>query len=154
MLGHGLGGTAVALALSQGLRTDCALLLAAQADPEAAVRRFVRRVGLPACTHRAITEKLQGRIGLPLIDQQAHRVVPALACRALVVHDLQDNEIPWDGEWYARHWPGCRLLTTHGLGHLAILDHPGVIKSCIGFIRGEDVGVRVVSSPNLPFGHC
>lgn len=155
MVGHGLGGAAVALALSQGLRTACALLLAAQADPEAAVRRFVRRAGLPERTHRTMAEKLEGRTGLPLIDQQAHRVVPALACRALVVHDLQDEEIPWhEGECYARHWPGSRLLTTHGLGHLAILDHPEVIESCIRFIRGDDVGERVVSSPNLPFGLC
>jgi pimeloyl-ACP methyl ester carboxylesterase len=155
MLGHGLGGAAIALALSQGLRTDCALLLAAQADPEAAVRRFVSRVGLPERTHRAVAEKLQGRTGLPLVDQQAHRVAPALACRALVVHDLQDEEIPWhEGECYARHWPGSRLLTTNGLGHLAILDQPEVIESCIRFIRGGDVGERVVSSPNLPFGLC
>jgi pimeloyl-ACP methyl ester carboxylesterase len=71
----------------------------------------------------------------------------------LIVHDLADREVPWaEGERYARHWPDARLLTTTGLGHHRVVDDAGVIDAGLRFLRGEVVGDRVVSSPNLPFG--
>ena len=49
-------------------------------------------------------------------------------------------------------FPGARLLSTQGLGHKRVLDDAGVIAAALAFLRGEPVGARVVSSPNLPFG--
>ena len=56
------------------------------------------------------------------------------------------------GECYARAWHGSRLLSTVGLGHNRIVDDAGVIEAGLRFLRGEAVGERVVSSPNLPYG--
>jgi hypothetical protein len=44
------------------------------------------------------------------------------------------------------------LLSTRGLGHNRIADDVGVIAAAMRFLRGEAVGERVVSSPNLPYG--
>ena len=69
------------------------------------------------------------------------------------MHDLDDREVPWsEGERYARHWNGSRLLTTTGLGHSRVVDDEAVIDAALRFLRGEAVGERVVSSPNLPYG--
>ena len=69
------------------------------------------------------------------------------------MHDLEDREVPWaEGERYARFWRDSRLLSTQGLGHNRIVDDAGVIAAALRFLRGESVGARVVSSPNLPFG--
>ena len=70
-----------------------------------------------------------------------------------MVHDLEDREVPWhEGERYARFWPDARLVNTRGLGHNRIVDDAGVITTALAFLRGEPVGERVVSSPNLPYG--
>jgi pimeloyl-ACP methyl ester carboxylesterase len=86
-------------------------------------------------------------------DLQAHNFAPRIARPALIVHDVEDREVPWsEGERYARFWSDSRLLSTRGLGHNRIVDDAGVIAAAIRFLHGETVGDRVVSSPNLPYG--
>ena len=69
------------------------------------------------------------------------------------VHDLLDDEVPWDeGERFARHLTAARLLTTLDLGHHGVLNDPTVLRDCLRFLKGEAIGDKVVSSPNLPYG--
>lgn len=90
------------------------------------------------------------RTGVSVDELQIHRHVPALGQRALIVHDLDDEDVPWgEGERYAQYWPGARLYTTQGLGHRRVLDAAEVIDASLAFLRGEEVGKRVVGSPNL-----
>ena len=96
---------------------------------------------------------LERRTGVAIDELQAHRAAPKIARPALVVHDLEDSEVPWaEGERYARYWPQSRLLTTTGLGHRRLTREPVVIEACLQFLRGDAVGERVVSSSNLPYG--
>ena len=95
----------------------------------------------------------EGRIGITFEEQQAHLNAPAIGRPALIVHDLEDRDVPWEeGERYARYWPDSRLLTTRGLGHRRVLDDGDVIAAGLRFLHGENVGDRIVSSANLPFG--
>ena len=153
VVGHSLGGAAVAVALARGLPADRAVLIAPAADPVDATLRFGRLVGLPERLCRRMIAGFESAIGVPFDALQAHRNAPWIDCPALVVHDLEDREVPWhEGERYARHWPGARLLSTRGLGHNRIVDDAGVLDAALAFLRGDSVGERVVSSPNLPFG--
>jgi pimeloyl-ACP methyl ester carboxylesterase len=153
VIGHSLGGAAVAAALARGLAADRAILIAPSADPVAAAFRFAHLVGLPARLCRRMIEGFERRIGIGFAEFQAHRNAPRIARPALIVHDLADREVPWsEGERYARFWANSRLLSTQGLGHNRIADDAGVIAAALRFLRGEAVGERVVSSPNLPFG--
>jgi pimeloyl-ACP methyl ester carboxylesterase len=98
-------------------------------------------------------DKLEAMTGINIHDLQVHRHLPSLGQPGLIVHDMDDRDVPWaEGERYARHWHGARLYTTQGLGHHKVLDAPEVIEASLAFLRGENVGERVVSSPNLPFG--
>ena len=93
------------------------------------------------------------RCGNAMDDLQAHRNAPCIARPALIVHDLEDREVPWsEGERYARYWADSRLLSTRGLGHNRIAGDERTIAAAMRFLRGEAVGERVVSSPNLPYG--
>jgi pimeloyl-ACP methyl ester carboxylesterase len=153
VIGYSLGGAAAAIALSHGLQADRAILISAQADPEDAIGRFADCVGLASSTRRRMIALLEKRTGVEMDALQAHRTVPQIGRPALVVHDMEDQEVPWaEGERYARYWPDSRLLTTTGLGHGRIADDPQVIASCLRFLQGKTVGERVVSSPDLPYG--
>lgn len=153
VIGHGMGGGAAAIALNCGLQADHAILIAPQADPVEAIVRFASRRGLGGSTHRRMVALLERRTGVSMDDLQAHCVAPRIGRPALVVHDLEDSEVPWsEGERYARCWPDARLLTTTGLGHQRIIRDPQVLVTCLRFLKGEAVGERVVSSPNLPYG--
>ena len=153
VIGHSLGGAATLLALADGLQAGRAVLIAPVADPFAAAQRFARMVGLAEHLSAHLFDEYEARHPLRIANLQAHLNAPAIGRPALIVHDLADREVSWaEGERYARHWPEARLLTTQGLGHNRIIDDAAVIDAALNFLRGENVGERVVSSPNLPYG--
>ena len=153
VIGHSLGGAATMLALSKGMQAGRTVLIAPAADPMAAADRFGRAVGLAQSLRNQLFDEWEKRFKIPVAGLQVHVNAPFIARPALVVHDLEDREVPWaEGERYARYWPQARLLTTTGLGHHRIAADPQVIDEALRFLQGETVGERVVSSPNLPFG--
>lgn len=155
VIGHSLGGAATAVALARGLQAERAVLIAPAADPLAAMERFSRFVGLGAGFATRLAAFFEARTREPIEALQAHHNAPLIARPALIVHDLEDREVPWhEGERYARLWHDARMLTTRGQGHNRIADNPGVIAETLRFLRGDMVGERMVSSPNLPFGVC
>ena len=153
LIGHSLGGTASALALSNGIKARRAVLIAPAADARAATERFASKLGLSERVSAPMREFIIDAAGVSFERLAAQNVVPRLSTPALIVHDLEDQEVPWEeGERYARYWPEARLLSTQGLGHHRIVSDPFVIENSLRFIQGETIGARVVSSPNLPYG--
>lgn len=155
VIGHSLGGAAIAVALARGLAAESAILIAPAADPLAAMERFSRFVWLGTHWGARLAALFERQTRVPIEDLQAHRNAPVIGRPALIVHDLEDREVPWsEGERYARLWHDARMITTRGFGHNRIADHPDVIANALRFLRRETVGARIVSSPNLPFGVC
>ncbi len=153
LVGHSLGGAAAAAAMARGLAAERAVLIAPAADPAAAIERFARMVGLPLWLCGRMLTRFEARLGVCFSRLQAQHNAPRIACPALIVHDLEDREVPWEeGERYARFWPDSRLLSTVGLGHNRIAQDEAVIAAVLRFLRGEAVGERVVSTRELPFG--
>jgi len=153
VIGHSLGGAATMVALSEGLAAERAVLVAPAADPVAAAQRFARFVGLADALAPRLFEEYEATHPTRVSSLHAHVAAPRIGRPALIVHDLADREVPWaEGERYARYWPQARLLTTQGLGHHRILDDAAVVDAALRFLRGEAVGERVVSTPDLPYG--
>ncbi|WP_050992220.1 alpha/beta hydrolase [Pseudoxanthomonas sp. GW2] len=153
LVAHSMGGAAAVLALREGVRAGRVVLLAPAADMREAGHRFGRTIGLSPPLVARMFERFERQIGIAVDQLAAHLHLPALGVPALVVHDVEDEDVPWEeGERYARLWPGARLLSTRGLGHHRIASEPQVVEAALRFLRGEAVGERVVSSPNLPFG--
>lgn len=152
-VGHSLGGAALVLAQDEDWHARRLVLVAPAADMADAASRYFRLVRLGEHLRQAFYDWLLRRTGIAVEQLEVHRHLPALGQPALIVHDLDDTDVPWsEGERYARCWPGARLLSTQGLGHRRVLDAPAVIAASLAFVRGEVVGERVVGSPNLPFG--
>lgn len=153
IVAHSMGGAAAMLALADGAAAKRVVLIAPAADPDAATTRFAHKVGLVNGIVPRIQRVLENHEGVSVRELTMHVRAPSLAAPALVIHDLADREVPWEeGESYARHWPGARLLSTQGLGHSRIVNDAATIDAGLRFLRGEIVGERVVSSPNLPYG--
>lgn len=150
VVGHSLGGAAATLAQGETWRARKTILVAPAVDMAAAASRFFRFMRLGEHLRGSFYDWLLRRTGVSVEQLQVHRHLPALGQPALIVHDLDDDDVPWsEGERYAQYWPGARLLTTQGLGHRRVLDAPEVIDAALAFVRGEQVGTRVVGSCNL-----
>lgn len=153
VVGHSLGGAAAMLALSRGIAAERAILIAPAADPGLAAQRFAGFIGLAGHLSGRLFEEFESLTGICVDTLQAHVNAPHIGRAALIVHDLEDREVPWaEGERYARYWPDARLISTTGLGHNRIVNASPVIASALRFLQGQTVGERVVSSPNLPYG--
>ncbi|MBT2144746.1 MULTISPECIES: alpha/beta hydrolase [unclassified Rhodanobacter] len=149
-VGHSLGGAAVTLAQDEAWHAERLILVAPAADMKAAARRFFRFVHLAGHLRQPFYAWLHRRTGVHIDELRVERKLPALGQPALIVHDLDDADVPWaEGERYAQYWPGARLYTTQGLGHRRVLDAPEVVEAALAFVRGEQVGTRVVGSPDL-----
>ena len=152
-VGHSLGGAALVLAQDEDWHAQRLVLVAPAADMADAASRYFRLVRLGEHLRQAFYDWLLRRTGISVEQLEVHRRLPALGQPALIVHDLDDADVPWsEGERYARYWPGARLLTTQGLGHRRVLDAPDTINAALAFVRGETVGERVIGTSELPFG--
>ena len=152
-IGHSLGGAAVTLAQGEHWRAERIVVIAPPSNMEAAAERFMRFVHLGPHLRDRFLGWHEQVTGVNVRDLDVRRHLPALGQPCLIVHDLDDFEVPWgEGELYARHWHNASLLTTQGLGHHKILDAPEVIDAVLAFTRGERIGNRVVASPNIEFG--
>jgi pimeloyl-ACP methyl ester carboxylesterase len=149
-IGHSLGGAAVTFAQDESWHADRLILVAPAADMKAAAGRFFRFVRLAGYLREPFYAWLHRRTGVHIDELRVERMLPALGQPALIVHDLDDTDVPWgEGERYAQYCTGARLYTTQGLGHRRVLDAPEVIDAAVAFVRGENVGTRVIGSPNL-----
>lgn len=149
-VGHSLGAAALALAQTPEWRAQRLVLVAPPVDIGAAVGRFFRFVRVGEHLRAPFYAWLHRRTGVTVDALDLRRRLPALGQPALIVHDLDDADVPWgEGERYAVCWPGARLLTTQGLGHRRVLAEPAVIDAALAFVRGKPVGERVVGSGNL-----
>jgi pimeloyl-ACP methyl ester carboxylesterase len=152
-IGHSLGGAAMTLAQTEDWHAKRIVAIAPPSNMEAAARRFMRFVHLGSHLHEQFIGWHEQVTGVKVRELDVRRHLPALGHPCLIVHDLDDFEVPWgEGELYARHWHHACLLTTQGLGHHKILDAPEVMDAVFAFARGERVGNRIVASPNLPWG--
>lgn len=149
-IGHSLGGAALVLAQDEAWQARKLILLAPAEDMVAATDRFFRMVRLSPRLRGRFFDWHERLTGTHPEQLQVRRHLPMLGQPGLVIHDLDDVDVPWEeGECYARHWPGSRLLTTEGLGHHHIVDAPEVIEAALAYLRGEAVGTRVVGSTDL-----
>lgn len=137
LIGHSLGAAACAVAMAQALTCRRAVLISPSADLAAATRRFAEVMRLDdGFADRMIDAFVAGSV--PIHVLQAQRIAPRIDAQGLILHDLDDREIPYEeGERYARHWPRARLISTRGLGHTRILADERVIATGLAFLAGS-----------------
>lgn len=137
VIGHSMGAAAVAIALSRGLRTDRAVLIAGPASLSGVMDRGASAVGLTATTREHLLRLTEQRIGLAVSALDVAVIGKTLQVPALIVHDQDDDQVPVaEAEAIASAWTGARLLRTRGLGHWRVLRDAGVVSAISEFAIG------------------
>ena len=148
MVGHSLGGAAVLVAAAQGIPSQYVVTLNAPADILQVMENTMRSMGLRERSIQKIWRGLEQRFGIQLKDYQPHAQGYRIAQPTLIVHDLDDKEVPWtDQERLKMQIPRAEVLTTKGLGHYRILRDSGVALKVRQFLMGE--GVQPLNSPAM-----
>ena len=141
LVGHSLGGAAVSLAIGQGLAAQRAVLLAPPADVFLFSHAFAKHLRIPPRARDVMQHNLETRLQVRWEELHIPTLAKTLTPLALIVHDVQDADVPYGhGEEIARAWPGAELFTTTGLGHRAILRNPEVIRRIVIFLKAGTEG--------------
>jgi pimeloyl-ACP methyl ester carboxylesterase len=135
VIGHSMGAASAAMALGHGLPAERAVLIAPIFRLRDRVTHFARRLGLDEGIEQQLVRRIEERYGSNAWQESSlDRVARNLDLPALVVHDRNDAEIPFeDGERTAKAWPGARFLATRGLGHRSLLRDRAVIDEIVRF---------------------
>jgi pimeloyl-ACP methyl ester carboxylesterase len=135
IVGHSVGGAVAGYVLSRGAQVNKAVLLAPPASLTEYSHRFARLLRLPEGIRALMQAQIERRFGIRWSDFEVEATAPRLTQPALIVHDIDDRDNPFrDGERYAQHWPGARLVASHGLGHHGALRDSAVIHEVAAFI--------------------
>ncbi len=142
VIAHSLGATAATLALTRGLPARRAVLLAPAAEPVLFAHRAARLFGLPGDGVERMLAAIEARAGVSFAYLDLASKVSHLAAPALILHDPQDREVPFDhAARRARAGPGAKLVASEGGTHHRQLRDPEVVEQAVGF-----VGARLAAS--------
>ncbi|HEX2219425.1 MAG TPA: alpha/beta fold hydrolase [Gemmatimonadales bacterium] len=136
LVGHSLGGAAVAMAMRDGVEASRVVLLAPPADVRVFSDLFARTLAIGPTVQETMHRNLERRLRIVWDDLHIPSLVRELPAAALVIHDRDDRDVPFaHGEEIVGAWAGSRLETTTGLGHRLLLRDPAVISLTVGFLR-------------------
>jgi len=140
LVGHSLGGAAVAMAMREGLGARRAVLIAPPADVRIFSDHFARTLAIPPAVQQTMHRNLERRLRIVWDDLHIPTILRDLPAAALVIHDRDDRDVPFaHGEEIVGAWAGSRLMITSGLGHRFLLRDPAVIRRAVEFLReGSD----------------
>ena len=137
LVGHSLGGSALAIAMHRGVATRRAVLLSAPAEQREYAERFARTIGLPDAARDIMADNLSRRLGFTWNDLDIPELAHEFTVPALIVHDRGDLDVGFHhAQRIAENWPGAELLPTDGLGHSGALNDPMVVERVRGFAAG------------------
>jgi pimeloyl-ACP methyl ester carboxylesterase len=135
LVGHSLGGAAVAMAMRHGVGAQGAVLLAPPADVRVFSDLFARSLAIAPTVQETMHRNLERRLRIVWDELHIPTLVRELPARALVIHDRDDADVPFaHGEEIVGAWAGSRLESTTGLGHRALLRDPSVIARTVAFL--------------------
>jgi len=135
-IAHSFGGMVLAYALHHGVVAARVVCISAPARLEFLVERFGQILALPEPVLTGLCRRLEKRFDanvweLMSTDSNAR----TLTTPALIVHDRDDREVPWQqGKMIADAWPGALWLATSGLGHRRILRDAATVKAVVDFL--------------------
>ncbi|MEE4693447.1 alpha/beta hydrolase [Pseudomonas alliivorans] len=138
-IGHSMGASAVVFAQDEEWCPERFVLIAPfVAISENATRQF-ETAGISPKAFTSFEAYLYSVTGRRFAEYEGALRLPLMKGPALIIHDRNDRETPWEkGARFAKLWPGARLFTTEGLGHNRLLDHPSVINEVMNFIKPEN----------------
>jgi pimeloyl-ACP methyl ester carboxylesterase len=137
LVGHSLGAAAVTIALGRGLRAERAVLLAPPEEMDTYAAIFAEKLAIPERVYQLMRANIEARFRIRWADLHLPTIAARLPTPALVVHDLEDVDVPWaQGSAVAGAWPGADFVSTTGLGHRGIVRDPAVLARVAAFLDG------------------
>lgn len=141
IVAHAFGAPAAVMAARHGLVVPKLVLVAPTVRIESDTGLLARRLGFGDPPVDAMRRRLADWFSVALADLNTDRLVDGwdLSARTsmMVVHDRDDERVPWRDAAALARLADAPFLTTHGLGHQNILRSREVAGWAAAFILGN-----------------
>jgi esterase/lipase len=136
IIGHSMGGSAVVIALSEGVETEKVVLISSPSSIESVLKRFAKFIGLPTKSTQRFLHLVEEVVGRSVEALNIAKLIQSNSSKGLIIHDQDDVEIPYeDAKTIEQNWKGAKLISTQGYGHRSILRQEDVWASIMGFVQ-------------------
>jgi pimeloyl-ACP methyl ester carboxylesterase len=135
---HSFGGPCLAIAMKEGLKTTRVVNISPPSQTAGLVKKFTDALTLPGNVENELIRCIEKNFGEGVWhDSSMENNVQNLDTPALVIHDVDDVDVPWhEGQSIAKAWSEVRFIKTSKLGHRRILRDPATIKATVDFVKG------------------
>lgn len=136
LIAHSLGAAAAASVLASSRRElQAAVLIAPPSDPRPYLTMLARMMGAPKKLMPPIQQAAERFAGVEFKRLVADPwTVRRIRTPLMIVHDVNDDEVPISNGYAYATGPRTRLLATDGLGHRRILRDLHVVDEATGFV--------------------
>lgn len=141
VIAHSMGGMTALVAAGGGMPAKSIVAIAPASRIDRAMEQFTAIFSMPPKAVAGLRRLIGKRFGTDVWDRLSCRDIAAsLDLPALIVHDRDDPQVACaDSVELAASWPGARIITTEGLGHVRILRDQKVIAEVLSFLGGIGV---------------
>lgn len=136
VIGHSFGAAATVNALSKERLPIPAVLIAPALKLKEVLYNTFDNYGIPKSLYQNIIAKYERTYGYHLDHDNPLRLLPTLTAPILVIHDRNDNVIPYmDSRTAVQNHIAIRFHTTTGLGHKRILVNEKVLHMTRSYLQ-------------------
>ena len=135
-IGHSFGAGGINVALGHGLDLSRVVHIAPLVNMVERFRQWSVAVGLTPEGFRELMARCDVSFGRGEVEAAAgDKIARLLDVPALVIHDPEDDEVPFAGAVrLVECWKGALLMEAPRLGHYRIVRSPVVVQSAVGFV--------------------
>ena len=135
---HSFGGMVLAYAMHRGVSVERVVCISAPAHIDYLLESFTQTLAIPDAVSTVMRRLMDQRFPENVLERLSIvENVPDLSVPALIIHDEDDHNVPWQqGKMIADAWPGAQFMKTSGLGHGRILRDKAVVAAAVDFIKG------------------
>lgn len=135
VVGHSMGGGCALYSVAEGLSAQKVVSIAGPASFKKVSKRFANIIGLADKVADRFVQHVEQVVGIPFREIDLVSRVPELQQSALIVHDKDDQEIPFkDAKSLVNALSDAYLYDTVGLGHRQIMRASLVIDTVSNFV--------------------
>lgn len=137
IIAHSMGAGAAALAISEGLEFEKAVLISPPASILDFVHDYADMMGFGPAIREHIVGWMNRTYSVDLADYDVEAMDVPHGDRMLLIHDDGDKEVPIEhSERIAKAVGAREFIRTQGLGHRRILYAEETVQQAIGWIHG------------------
>lgn len=139
IVGHSMGGSALAIAISGGLSVRRAVSIASPASLNEVIERYASLIRLSPRASQSLRRKVREQIlKLGHSDTDIIDLIRDIGSPAMIIHAKDDAEVPFsDAERLSRAWPHAKLIALDGVGHRRILRDHAAISATVEFLSDD-----------------